>query len=145
MILLVVGFVLWWKTVPSITENLIAYNETLDLPPNLQIGYWDADVSFPPIGVVVEGKNGGKVVGKKSQFLINDDSIEVKRVIRFGFDSVRIVTEVEATDNGIYYVECMTNEDPRTRLRLKVTVWNDSSVIEPESLQWVDANEVPRY
>jgi hypothetical protein len=100
--------------------------------------FLDTHVCWPMKGFVISNNYGTIIIAKDNTYEFNNDTIKIKEFIKYGFDNEQLIAFVEDTKNNYYYIECLKNNNPQSKMELQINVFDVKMKINAEKYKWID-------
>lgn len=102
------------------------------LPLKIKAQYWNYDLGN--LGFVLVDDYDMTLIAKGDRYFGSD--IEVKEVLKYGYNDEKLIGQIVALDNKKYYVECLKS-DANTKRDITTKVWGETYNALDENYNWI--------
>lgn len=106
------------------------------LPQKINPEFWGYDIGYR--GFVLEDAHGFAVVAKENKFEVDNKTFEVNEVLRYGFDSSKVIAVVNDTKDKKYFIELAEDRDNPLGQDMMINVLDEANGFNTESYKWVE-------
>lgn len=138
-LLLIIGSLVLWSGCNFNTSEKSSLEYSLPL--NLKAVYWGSDVQYPIVGLVILDEMNFVIVGKKDDFLVDRDTVEVEKITKLGIGDYKLLIEVLDTQSDTFYIECIKNSIGNKH-DMSLITFDNIHMINQDSVKWIEAEEI---
>lgn len=106
-------------------------------PLDLSADYWGTDVCYPEMGFLIKDEYGLVAVGKDGILPYDNDTLMIRRILKYGIRKNELVVFIEDTMNSKYYILCSKDTLQSSKKKLEMRVLKNN-VEFASSYKWID-------